>query len=795
MANRGAITHGVAMLDFAAIFEDSPNPYMVVDRELRYVAANRAYREITGRTLDQLVGKRLLDLFPHDPTDPNNESRQRLDASLRRTFETGERDVLPLIHYRIDVDGIERDYYWSATHTPLRDETGAVTHVLQHTVNVTELRRDQATALQVEAGVLSRAEIIQDSLRRVLALLDQAPGFYAFLRGPQHVFELANRAYQRMIGGRPLVGKTVRDALPEIDPKFYALLDRVYATGETYTGHAERVRLVDHDIYVDFVYQLIRDDAGHPLGVFVSGTELAFETEARHLAKVLDETRDFVGIATLDGVPTFVNAAGLELVGLPDLAAARAMKVLDYFAPDSRERIVVDALPAALRDGYWEGECEFVHQQTGEHIPVLYTLFTLRDHAGRPASLATITRDLRAQKAADAERTELLAAEQAARAQAEEANRLKDEFLATISHELRTPLAAILGWMHMLRSGALSVEKRERALEVIDRNAKTQAQLIEDLLDVSRIISGKLELEMAATSIAAVVQAAVDTVRPSAETRNVRLEVSMSSTAQVLGDHHRLQQVVWNLLSNAVKFTPSGGRVTIAVTDDARDVLVRVTDTGAGIDPAFLPHVFERFRQAEGGSARKLGGLGLGLSIVHHVVTAHQGTVRATSLGLGQGATFTVRLPILQRAVARIPSLDKLGFAPPAALAGLRILVVDDEDDTREYVRMLLAMCEANVVTASSAPQALQLVECEPPDVLVSDIAMPEHDGYHLIQSVRALPADRGGATPAIALTAFARLEDRTRAMLAGFQNHVTKPVEPGELIAAIMSLDRRPRA
>jgi PAS domain S-box-containing protein len=779
------------MLDFEALFEEAPNPYMVVDRELRYIAANRAYREVTGRTHEQLIGNRLTDLFPHDPSDPSNESKLRLEGSIERVFRTGERDVLPLIHYRIAVDGTERDYYWSATHTPLRDATGNVAYVLQHTVNLTELHKSRETPLQV-------AEMMQDSLRRVLTLLEQAPGFYAFLAGPTHVFEIANRAYTRMIGGRQLVGRSVREAMPEIDPKFFAMLDHVYTTGEAVEGHAERVELheadgTSHDIYVDFVYQLIRDPSGAPLGVFVSGTQLQFETEARHLAKVLDRTRDFVGIATLDGMPRYVNAAGLDLVGVPDLATMRAKPSLDYVAPEYRDRFMNEALPALMRDGYWTGEIAFVHQQTGEHIPVLQSAFVLPDHAGRPSSLATITRDLRAQKAAESERAALLANEQAARAQAEQANRLKDEFLATISHELRTPLAAILGWVQMLRSGTLSFDKRERALEVVERNARTQAQLIEDLLDVGRIISGKLELEMAPTSIAAVVQAGVETVRPAADARGVKLDVQIRTSAQVRGDHARLQQVVWNLLSNSVKFTPGGGRVSVAVEQLADDIEIRVADTGAGIAPEFLPHVFERFRQSEGGPARKLGGLGLGLSIVHHVVTAHGGSVHADSGGPNQGATFTVRIPILRDTAARVA--PALNFTPPTSLTGMRILVVDDEEDTREYVRMLLTMCNARVSVADSAQTALALVEAEPPDVLVSDIAMPEQDGYRLIRQVRALPPDHGGRTPAVALTAYARVEDRTRAMLAGFQNHVTKPVEPDELIAVIASLDRRPRA
>jgi signal transduction histidine kinase/ActR/RegA family two-component response regulator len=388
---------------------------------------------------------------------------------------------------------------------------------------------------------------------------------------------------------------------------------------------------------------------------------------------------------------------------------------------------------------------------------------------------------------------------QAERQRAEEANRLKDDFLATVSHELRTPLTAMLGWVKMLRTGRLPVEKREKALETVDRNAQVQAQLVEDLLDVSRIISGKLRLEPRPVHLADIIQAAMESVRPAADAKDIRLQPELASPGEdlVMGDPGRLQQVVWNLLSNAVKFSPGGSRVRALLRRVDGSVEVAVVDEGPGIPADFLPHVFERFRQLESGTTRRHGGLGLGLAIVRHLVEQHGGTVHVASEGPGRGATFTVRLPPAQ---PRAPQADaapprRSGSFPvvraPAAptLAQRRILVVDDEEDNREVLKMLLEECGAHVVTAASAAEAFQALRETKPELLVSDIGMPGEDGYGLIARVRALPATEGGGVPAVALTAYARVEDRTRALTAGFDMHVAKPVEPAELLSLLTHL------
>ncbi|HET9958890.1 MAG TPA: ATP-binding protein, partial [Polyangiaceae bacterium] len=378
----------------------------------------------------------------------------------------------------------------------------------------------------------------------------------------------------------------------------------------------------------------------------------------------------------------------------------------------------------------------------------------------------------------------------------EVANRAKDEFLAVVSHELRTPLNAILGWTRMLRSSSFSEEKRSRALETIERNANAQAQLIEDLLDVSRIISGKLRLDVASVDVASVLDEAIDVVRPAAYAKGIRLKQTLDPNAgPILGDPNRLKQVIWNLLTNAVKFTPKGGSVHIALRKRDSSIEIVVSDSGQGIEPEFLEHVFERFRQADATTTRKHGGLGLGLAIVRSLVELHGGTVRVTSEGLGKGSSFIVCLPISPLRGAEIESppavrlVMKSSLQPSTELANVHVLVVDDEDDARDLVAEMLISAGAEVSTAASAREALGFVRERRPDLVVSDIGMPGEDGYSFIKQLRELPASQGGRTPAIALTAYARVEDRTKALLAGFNMHVTKPVEPRELIALLSSL------
>jgi signal transduction histidine kinase/ActR/RegA family two-component response regulator len=411
------------------------------------------------------------------------------------------------------------------------------------------------------------------------------------------------------------------------------------------------------------------------------------------------------------------------------------------------------------------------------------------------ARLEANARVLQISQATALEREDLLTRERAARDEAERLSALKDEFLATLSHELRTPLNAILGWASMLQRGGKDEETFRRGLETIERNARAQGQLIDDLLDMSRIISGTLRLDVQLIEPDRIIEAALGTVHPAAVAKRIDLRVDLARRPeekrdQVLGDPGRLQQVMWNLLSNAVKFTPNGGMVQVILGRDEQDVVIRVIDSGIGIAPEFLPYVFDRFRQQDASITRKHGGLGLGLSIARQLVELHGGTIAVSSAGEHAGTTFTVRLPLAAPEVkAKAPQPAPAVGGQAAAqgeLAGVKVLLVDDADDTLDVLEQILRHSGATIMAASSAGTALALLEREQPDVIVSDIGMPDIDGFELMRRIRRRAAGAGGSIPAIALTAFTRQDDRHKAMQAGFNDYLAKPVEPGSLVAHI---------
>jgi signal transduction histidine kinase/CheY-like chemotaxis protein len=434
----------------------------------------------------------------------------------------------------------------------------------------------------------------------------------------------------------------------------------------------------------------------------------------------------------------------------------------------------------------------------GSNVPVeaIAAIVPWRDGS----AIQVILRDISERKRAEEEKSQLLASERAARSAAEHASRMKDEFLATLSHELRTPLNAIVGWSHLLLRGEPEEADFKQGLSTIERNARVQTQLIEDLLDMSRIISGKLRLDVQQVLPISFTEAALDSVKPAADAKDIWLEQILDGHAgPVAGDPSRLQQVVWNLLSNAIKFTPKGGRVQVILRRLESQIELTVADTGQGISPEFMPFVFDRFRQADGSTTRKMGGLGIGLAIAKQLVDLHGGNISVKSPGEGKGSTFAVHLPLM---VVHANKEDS-GWSPlkaagatmgnhnhsPIALQGVRVLVVDDEPDARDLIRRVLEDCKADVSTASSAAEAVPILEAQQFHVLVSDIGMPVVDGYEFLRQVRLLKPENGGRIPAIALTAFARSEDRTRALMAGYQVHVAKPVEPAELVATVASV------
>jgi PAS domain S-box-containing protein len=420
----------------------------------------------------------------------------------------------------------------------------------------------------------------------------------------------------------------------------------------------------------------------------------------------------------------------------------------------------------------------------------------LHDDVGRIVSVLSLVLDVTARKVAEEERSALLMRERDLRKHAEEADRLKDEFLATLSHELRTPLTSILGWASLVRNGEVEGAHVDRALETIERNARSQARLIDDLLDVSRIITGNLRLDLRPIDLAPIVDAAIDGLRPTAGAKQIQLH-SHSDTKGCLvrGDPNRLRQIIWNLLLNAIKFTPRAGSVTVRLKCIEPHAQLIVSDTGEGISAEFLPYAFDRFRQAEGSMSRRQGGLGLGLAVVRHLVELHGGNVRAESGGEGQGSTFTVDLPLAierrdpARAEDRKREIERRKGERLARLDGLRVLLVEDDDDSRWLLGTMLKRQGAEVASTSSSLEALNAFEAAAPDVVISDLGMPEESGLELMRKLRMFPAVRGGLVPAIALTGYATPKDRERALAAGYQLHLAKPVEASELIAAIFSL------
>lgn len=651
--------------DLARIFDALPGLYLALTpREFVVVAANDAILRAVNLSREEIVGRRVFDVLPDGPVDPEASGYRAWNASLHRVLETKEPHTMGLTKYSVPRPAAEgggfEEKYWEPSNFPVFGDAGEIAYVVHHTVDVTD--RVRAELRELAATDAER--------QRMLSLLLDGPAAVGLLAGDDLVIESANAALLAVWGrSSAVIGMPLMAALPELAGQgFEEILHGVLRTGVAFRSDQILARILRHgnltDAYFDLVYAPSRDAKGVIVGVFV----FAYEVTA------------------------FVNA----------------------------------------------------------------------------------------------------------RAEAEAANRMKDEFLATMSHELRTPLNAILGWASLLRSNPADAKMRERGLATIERSARSQALLIEDVLEVSRIITGKLRLDIKRVELGAVINAALDVVRPAATAKSIDLSASIDEGLETIsGDPDRLQQIIWNLLSNAVKFTPAGGTIDVRVlrADGTMEIVVR--DTGVGIPEEHLRHVFERFRQVDGSTTRQHGGLGLGLAIVRHLVDMHGGSVKAESRGRGTGAKFTVTLPIgaldvappslEMRPILRAPTSETTAIDP--RLAGLEILVVDDDDDSRAIIATILENAGAAVIRAHSVAAAFDSLERRLPDLVISDIGMPDEDGYSFMRRVRALPASEGGALPAIALTAYARSEDRSAVMAAGFHQHLAKPVEPATLIETVRRL------
>uniref|UniRef100_A0A7C3KG63 Circadian input-output histidine kinase CikA n=1 Tax=Oscillatoriales cyanobacterium SpSt-418 TaxID=2282169 RepID=A0A7C3KG63_9CYAN len=649
-----------------------------------------------------------------------------------------------------------------------------------------------------------------------------------------------NQAFEQQCGLVDAVGKTILELAPNFEPQWIERYAQVVKSGEAIRFEADVPSLNGvFDIYAfpsgapgqNLVAALFaniteRKQTEAAIAADLRDTQLLRELSARlateeniqalyqeimaaaitltqadaGTVQILDETaQDLLLLATQGFERTMtdhfyrVNASSNTPCGIALRSSIRSFVDFDVPAsedPDGSLRLHADA-------GLLSAQSTPLISRSGKPIGMVSTHWRTRH---RPSDrelrfldlLARQAADLIEQRQAEAQRQQLLEQEQAAREEAEQANRIKDEFLAVLSHELRSPLNPILGWARLLQNGKLDAARQREALVTIERNAKLQTQLIEDLLDISRIMRGKLSLTVAPVSLPFVISAAVETVRLAAEAKKIQVILNLApDVALVSGDAARLQQVIWNLLTNAVKFTPNGGQVIVELRQLDRVAQIRVIDTGKGINPQFLPYVFEYFRQEDGSTTRKFGGLGLGLAIVRQIVQMHGGDVWAESQGNGQGATFIVQLPMTkQRAVVsetRSPQSN-----PDLPLAGIQILLVDDEPDTREFQAFLLEQSGAKVTAVASGLEALQALERSIPDVIVSDIGMPEIDGYMLLQQIHSRLSEQGESIPAVALTAYAAEIDQQRAIQVGFQRHITKPVEPEVLVKAVSTLLER---
>ena len=659
---------------FDALFEHSPNAYMVLDRDLRYVEANGAYLLLTGMTREQLLGQHLFELFPGSVNADGSNQSDVLRASLQRAFATGERDTLALIPYAIEAqtpDGPVVDMrYWSATHTPLRDASGQVCAVMQHTTDVTEMERlreelrraRDATGLtseQRDSGVLSRAADVQRDNLRLSAqhdflshLFAQAPGFMAVLRGPQLVFELTNPAYRQLVGGRDVVGLPVRQALPELEGQgFFELLEQVRDTGNPFVGHGLPVALRDagggmRTINADFIYQPIMDATGKVEAIFVQGAD-ATDRETALEAMREGEAR-FRTIANLvpqmiwstlpDGYHDYYNQRWYDFTGVPP-GSTDGEAWSGMFHPDDQERAWARWRHSLATGEPYEVEYR-LRDAHGDYHWVLGRALPVRDDAGtilRWMGTCTEIHDLkRVQEALEASQAALRLAD-----------RHKDQFLAMLAHELRNPLAPITTAAHVLAGGSQDAEGVRRIAGIIERQARHMRDLVEDLIDVSRVTRGQITLQPRLSRLDELAAAAVEQVAPLiAERRHVLRTFDRLDGLALTVDPTRVTQIVANLLHNAAKYTPDGGVIELALERDGGAAVVRVRDNGQGMDEALLAHVFELFIQAERTTERREGGLGVGLALARSLAQLHGGSLRAHSAGIGLGSTFELRIPL-----------------------------------------------------------------------------------------------------------------------------------------------------
>ncbi|HJP94030.1 MAG TPA: PAS domain S-box protein [Pyrinomonadaceae bacterium] len=756
--------------------ENTPLAVIEWDQEFRVLRWSPAAQKLFGWKAEEVLGKRFNDwefVVPEDFDAVNQVSRRQNEGKERHGISRNR-------NYTKLGSILHCEWYNSA----LYNEAGKLVSVLSLVLDVTVARRIEEALRKSEAQYRLLFEsnpqpmwVYDLATLRFLAVNDAAVRHYGYSRAE-------------------FLDMTLKDIRPPEDVK---LLEDYLVKVSSEIDNAGEWRHRKKDgtpINVEITAHKLMF-AGRPAEFVLvhdvterRKAETALRISEDRYRDLVDNSHELICTHDLQGRVLSVNPWAARVLGYPPETII-GTNIRDGLLPEYRDQFD-EYLRIVATEGSARGVMK-VRTATGE-IRLWEYYNTLRTEGVETPIVRGMAHDV-------TERREALKREKEARLEAEAANRVKDEFLSTLSHELRTPLTAIMGWADLLLNNEVEPRKQKQAIETIFRNANSQCQLIDDLLEVSRIITGKLRLEFVACELRSIIEAAAESIRPTAEAKGVRLQLTLEPDAgPVFGDRERLQQVVWNLLSNGVKFTHTGGLVQVTLRQINSHVEIVVNDTGVGIKPDFLPHVFDRFRQADGSTTRTYGGLGLGLAIVRHLVELHGGMAWADSAGEGQGATFTVRLPVMisyqqhfdepfnRSAVAVVDSHHR----ELSSLTGLRILVVDDEVDARMLLTTMIERCGAQVVAVSSASEGLESIETWRPDVLIADIGMPVEDGYGLIRKVRALPKERGGQTPALALTAYARTEDRVKALSEGYQVHLAKPVDRFELAAVVASLGHR---
>ncbi len=741
-----------AQRQLAAIFETSPVGIGFLDHEQRFIAINEALAEINGLSREQHLGYSIPELFC--------ESDPALVDLFHNIYATGTPFISPNLAVNVPGRNDRQPGHYHVYYLPTTPSNTSNNRLIPNVENSSNTQPDICN--RCDRGKLTTNNSLPHS---------------------------------------PL--PTPHSPSPQVQSVLVYVVDIT-----------ERIRLEEREHFLASASTVLSSSLDYQTTLEQVAQLVVPQLADWCVIDMLEEDGSLVRVATAHIDPAKVEWAYELNRRYPiDLNASQGVpKVLRTGEPDYYPEILDSHLVASAHDPEHLEILREVGFSSAIIVPliardrILGTISLVSTELGRHYDLddLALAEELAHRAALAVDNARLYQIAQRDRATAEAANRMKDEFLATLSHELRTPLNAMLGWTQMLRTRKLSEATATRALETVDRNTKSLSRLIEDLLDVSRIITGKLCLSMRPVELPSVIEAAIDAVRPAAEVKEIEIACLLYAFAgKVSGDPDRLQQVVWNLLSNAVKFTPKGGYIEVRLERIDSHIQIQVSDTGQGIDPSFLPYVFDRFRQGDSSVTRSFGGLGLGMAIVRHLVELHGGTVKAESSGIGQGATFTVTLPIMTHSKSEVsvekPS-EELSLIPEeqflfqnsAILKGLRILVVDDEADARELCTTILEDYSAEVVSVATANEAIKVIKHSPPDILLSDIAMPQEDGYSLIARVRGLSVEEGGKIPAIALTAYARESDRTKVLLAGFQQHLPKPVQPDELAAVVAALTGR---